>query len=658
MSNELCLIGKQLLTDIANAIRSKTGKTALIYPKDMDTEILSIETGLSPITVNITQSEHQTITVTSKPTLNVINGKITCPDSITVNASVTAEDGYEAGTLNQTSVNAAWGSTVSFSASPATEASQATLSFEIEETSSGPYDIGDTITYKLTSSKIGTGTVEPVEAYCESTDDKWIFSGSDQTTGSYTVTEADILNRSITLTFVNYKTGDTLTELIIDKIGDLAEPNGHLTVTASANEPYTFETGESVNFNVVLINDGNLTITDITLTDEVTGRTWTFDNLNPGVSEEITSDPYIFTSSDIDAGEVVMVFTAEGTSPDPDIPNVDVTNAEVIVSASQDETSAEMSITLSADPTSDIAVGDEITFTGIIRNTGNVSITNGGLSSELVNLSEETFNLAPGEQHSFEYSYTAAQEDIDAGEIIDTVTASASSIRDWDPESVTVSATVTCEEVEASLSVTLSALPTSDVAVGDEVTFTGTVKNTGNVSVTNGSLSSELVDLSEETFNLAPDETYNFEYSYTITQEDVTYGSVTCIVLANASALRGDDPEEVGATAIVTCQSYSLVTVDVTFATDGGSKTYDGTVITAPGYSVTDWPSDTTDTFNIGSVNSYGPEVGIYMNERSYSITYNDNPRKYSYNVIENFGTLDITPAAPTPPTPPTPPTT
>ena len=42
MSNELCLIGKQLLTDIANAIRSKTGKTDLIYPKDMDTEILSI----------------------------------------------------------------------------------------------------------------------------------------------------------------------------------------------------------------------------------------------------------------------------------------------------------------------------------------------------------------------------------------------------------------------------------------------------------------------------------------------------------------------------------------------------------------------------------------------------------------------------------------
>lgn len=123
MSNELCLIGKQLLTDIANAICSKTGKTALIYPKDMDTEILSIETGLSPITVNITQSEHQTITATAAATssqLPVVNGQIAAPTTITVHASIEATDSeYVPGTLNQTSVVANWGDTVSFSASPA-----------------------------------------------------------------------------------------------------------------------------------------------------------------------------------------------------------------------------------------------------------------------------------------------------------------------------------------------------------------------------------------------------------------------------------------------------------------------------------------------------------------------------------------------------------
>ena len=363
-NNDLVLIRSQLLTDIANAIRTKTGKSETMYPANMDTEILSIDTEAHPpITVNITQSEHQTITAISQLTVN--NGKITCPNSIVINASIIADDGYTPGALNQTSVNAVWGSTVSFYAEPAT------------------------------------------------------------------------------------------------------------------------------------------------------------------VVEH-----------------------------------------------------AEIHVTLTADPTSDVAVGDEIAFTGTVRNEGNVSVTNGSLSSELVNLSEETFNLAPGEQHSFEYSYTAAQEDIDAGEIIDTVTASASSIRDWDPESVTASATVTCEEVEASLSIALSAFPTSNVMAGDEVTFTGTVRNTGNVSVTNGSLSSELVDLSEETFNLAPDETYNFEYNYTVTQEDVTYGSVTGIVLANASAMRGDDPEEVDAKAIVTLsRETATLTINTNYSSpDYVSCSYSGTV--------------------------------------------------------------------------------
>ena len=123
MSNELCLIGKQLLTDIANAIRSKTGKTALIYPKDMDTEILSIETGLSPITVNIVQSANQTIKVNTSNisdwTNKTTSGTYSAPTGIRLTATITPANGYSAGSLNQSSIVASWGDTVSFSASPA-----------------------------------------------------------------------------------------------------------------------------------------------------------------------------------------------------------------------------------------------------------------------------------------------------------------------------------------------------------------------------------------------------------------------------------------------------------------------------------------------------------------------------------------------------------
>ena len=117
------LINGSTLTNIANAIRTKTGKSGSLYPSEMDEEIASISTGYQPITVDITQSEHQTITATataSSSQLPVVNGQVSTPTAITVHASIEATDaGYVPGTLNQTSVVANWGDTVSFSASPA-----------------------------------------------------------------------------------------------------------------------------------------------------------------------------------------------------------------------------------------------------------------------------------------------------------------------------------------------------------------------------------------------------------------------------------------------------------------------------------------------------------------------------------------------------------
>lgn len=122
-NDSMYLINGSTLTNIANAIRAKTGKAGNLYPSEMDEEIASISTGYQPITVNITQSEHQTITATataSSSQLPVVNGQIAAPTAITVHASIEATDaGYVPGTLNQTSVVANWGDTVSFSASPA-----------------------------------------------------------------------------------------------------------------------------------------------------------------------------------------------------------------------------------------------------------------------------------------------------------------------------------------------------------------------------------------------------------------------------------------------------------------------------------------------------------------------------------------------------------
>ncbi len=110
------------------------------------------------------------------------------------------------------------------------------------------------------------------------------------------------------------------------------QPNGHLTVKKEVEgEPengVAYSLGEEITWNVTVINDGNLTITDITVTDELTGDEWTIESLAPGEESEVFTASYTVTENDIENGSVLNVATAKGTSPDPDNPDVPVTPGE------------------------------------------------------------------------------------------------------------------------------------------------------------------------------------------------------------------------------------------------------------------------------------------------------------------------------------------
>lgn len=127
------------LTNIADAIRAKNGSELLYTPAQMATAISNLDVsgsgsgsgnnnqGVSPITVVITQSSNQTIlvaaTINSTQNLTSNGGSVTVPQTVTLTATVTPDTGYIAGTLNQSTVSATWGDTVSFSATDATQAS-------------------------------------------------------------------------------------------------------------------------------------------------------------------------------------------------------------------------------------------------------------------------------------------------------------------------------------------------------------------------------------------------------------------------------------------------------------------------------------------------------------------------------------------------------
>jgi fimbrial isopeptide formation D2 family protein/uncharacterized repeat protein (TIGR01451 family) len=110
---------------------------------------------------------------------------------------------------------------------------------------------------------------------------------------------------------------------------------GHITVTkrtvSTPKDETGYALGETIEYLITVVNDGNLTITDIDVLDSlsdaegrVIGR---IDSLEPGESRELSFE-YTVKASDILRGKVVNEATVKGTSPDPDTPDVPVTPGE------------------------------------------------------------------------------------------------------------------------------------------------------------------------------------------------------------------------------------------------------------------------------------------------------------------------------------------
>ena len=53
-------------------------------------------------------------------------------------------------------------------------------------------------------------------------------------------------------------------------------------------ERFLNKLGETVVYNIKVINNGNVSINDINVRDDLTGDTWTIDTLKPGEEKELT----------------------------------------------------------------------------------------------------------------------------------------------------------------------------------------------------------------------------------------------------------------------------------------------------------------------------------------------------------------------------------
>jgi hypothetical protein len=187
-------------------------------------------------------------------------------------------------------------------------------------------------------------------------------------------------------------------------------------------------------------------------------------------------------------------------------------------------------------PNNQANAGDKIHYTFIVTNTGNVPLSNVTVTDPNVPATGGPIaSLAPGasDNSTFTGNYTLTQADINADKVDNTANATGTPL--IGPHVTHQYSTVTIPE-NPGISIVKNGVldmtvvpPNDQVNVGDKINYTFSVTNTGNVPLTNVTVTDPKITISGGPIaSLAPGVSDNsiFTGTYTLTQADINVGKV------------------------------------------------------------------------------------------------------------------------------------
>lgn len=374
-----------------------------------------------------------------------------------------------------------------------------------------------------------------------------------------------------TATNVNFGNLKQMPKLDIDKM--------FIEVTGGNGNALADFAGDVLNYEVKVTNSGNLTLTNVTVKDPLTGQDISGVTLAPGESQTFDTQ-YVLQQSDLDTngggdGDVDNTATADSDQTDP------VQDSEQVMLVQRPAMVIEktfLNVTGGDGDSMADFVGDVLNYVVSVTNTGNLTLTNVQIEDPLTGQLLEGVTLKPGEVQSFTASYTLKQTDIDTN-----------GGGDGDVDNTAYAKSDQTSEIEDSAAAPLQIRPYLSLnkvvlkidggngnaladAAGDVIHYQAVVKNVGNKTVTQVHVTDPLTGLDETIPSLAPGESLTFTSTYTLTQADLDLNGGGDGDIDNVAMVSSDQTRQVSDAETVTLVRNVALSVDKFFVKiDGGN---------------------------------------------------------------------------------------
>ena len=340
-----------------------------------------------------------------------------------------------------------------------------------------------------------------------------------------------------------------------------------LTLIKTASDPADndsngVDVGDVITYTYVATNSGNVTLTNVSIAETQADFTGTGTLPSPvyasggsdqdsdsatddlAVGESVTwTATYALTQADVNAGFVENQAKATGSSPGntgdvTDLSDDDGTNDSDKTKKSYSPVSNQTLAKVVSSKTGTAgayAVGDVVTYTITQTNTGNVTLNNVVITDAKLTASTTAgktgscASVAPGATCVLEGTYTITQTEKDAGTFKNTASVKSTEI----PTALEASNTITlAANAKPTLSKALTSNAdedkTSTITVGDTLTYTVTLLNDGDVTLTDTTITDDKISPSSKSCSsVAVSGTCILTGTYKVTQADVDAGKVT-----------------------------------------------------------------------------------------------------------------------------------